>query len=336
VILHAGVLALLLGTGSVLALLLAASGGAVGVLRHWDFSSSSERQLRLERRTYLISTILNYAVGFQAASAFLFVYTVDDLHSLLVGAMCATGSLNANPIGWWALGVKLALLLAGGAWIALNVVDQRAEDYPLVRLKYALLLYYTPLVAVDFALQLRYFLGIHPDVITSCCGSLFTQGSQGLASTLSALPVRPAMWGFYGSAAVLFAAGAWCLRRPSTLSRCAFSGASAWFLAAAGAAVVSFLSLYIYRMPTHHCPFDFLQGEYYFLGYPVYGSLLLGTLFGILPALFVPLRRVGSLGPEIDRLERKWVHLGLFWNALFVALVSYPVAFGSFRLLPYA
>jgi hypothetical protein len=335
VILHAGILALLLGTASVLVLLLAASGAAAGILRRWDFSSSSEGQLRLERRTYLISTILNYAVGFQVASTFLFVYTVDDLHRLLVGAMCATGALNANPVGWWVLGLKVALLFAGGAWIALNLVDQRAEDYPLVRLKYGLLLCLTPLVALDFALELAYFLGIHPDVITSCCGSLFTGDSQGLASTLSGLPVRPAMWGFYGSAAALFAAGAWCLRRPGVLARCVFSAASAWFLVAAGAAIVSFLSLYIYRMPTHHCPFDFLQREYYFFGYPVYGSLLLGTLFGILPALFLPLRRVPSLAAELERLERKWVRLGLFFNAVFLALVSYPVVFGPFRLLPY-
>jgi hypothetical protein len=38
----------------------------------------------------------------------------------------------------------------------------------------------------------------------------------------------------------------------------------------------------------------------------------------------------------VERLERTWVRLGLFWNAVFLALVSYPVAFGSFRLLPYA
>ncbi|MBE0617272.1 MAG: hypothetical protein IH608_05025, partial [Proteobacteria bacterium] len=192
-ILHAGILALLVGGGAVLAMLLVASWVAAGILRHWDFASSSELQLRLERRTYLVSTLLNYALGFQVASLFLFIYTVDDIHGLLVGAMCATGSLNANPAGWAALGLKVALLFAGGGWIALNVLDQRAEDYPLVRLKYCLLLLLTPLAALDLALQLGYFLGIHPDVITSCCGSLFSPEGPGLASTLASLPARPAM-----------------------------------------------------------------------------------------------------------------------------------------------
>ncbi len=334
-ILHAGILALLLGGAVVLAMLVAASWAALGILRRWDFASSSELQLRLERRTYLVSTLLNYALGFQVASLFLFVYTLDDLHGLLVGAMCATGSLNANPVGWAALGLKGFLLFAGSGWIALNVLDQRAEDYPLVRPKYRLLLALTPLVALDLGLQLSYFLGIHPDVITSCCGSLFSAEGAGLASALAALPARPAMGLFYGSAATVFLAGGLCLFRPGPAARYALAAASTGFLAASGAAIVSFVSVYIYRMPTHHCPFDVLQGQYGFIGYPLYASLAAGSLAGLLPGLLEPLRRVPSLAGELTRLQGTWVRWALGGDAVFVGLVSYPILFGDFRLQPY-
>jgi hypothetical protein len=51
----------------------------VRIIRHWDIDSGSEYQLDLERRTYLISTLMAYAMGFQLLSLFLFIYTADTL-----------------------------------------------------------------------------------------------------------------------------------------------------------------------------------------------------------------------------------------------------------------
>src|SRR3989339_878122 len=70
------------------------------LLRYWDIKSGSETQLRLERRTYLISTIIGYALVFQLFSFFLFIYTADALHPFFTGAMCAVGSLNVNQWGF--------------------------------------------------------------------------------------------------------------------------------------------------------------------------------------------------------------------------------------------
>src|SRR5512139_1214780 len=102
-ILHPGILALIVGSCIVLVMMLFASAQGIGILKGWDFRSSSEKQLDLERRTYLISSIIQYALGFEILSTLLFIYTVDDIHNLFVGAMCATGSLNATPVGWYAL-----------------------------------------------------------------------------------------------------------------------------------------------------------------------------------------------------------------------------------------
>ena len=42
----------------------------IRILRRWDLSSGSELQLGLERRTYLISTLLTYVFGFELLSLF--------------------------------------------------------------------------------------------------------------------------------------------------------------------------------------------------------------------------------------------------------------------------
>jgi len=54
------------------------------------------------------------------------------------------------------------------------------------------------------------------------------------------------------------------------------------------AAIVSFISLYIYELPSHHCPFDIFQKHYHFIGYPIYISLFYGVFFGIRRASFSP------------------------------------------------
>lgn len=332
-ILHPGILALICGSGVALLLLLYATGLGVKILRRWDFSSSSEGQLALERKTTLVSTLVICALGFEIFSIFLFIFTLDEIHTLFVGAMCATGSLNANPLGWYALYAKIFIFFAGALWLTLNHLDTRAEDFPLVKRKFACLLLLTPLVGVELYLQVAYFLGLHPEVITSCCGSLFSQAGSGIAAELSALPAKPVMAAFYGSGLLYLGSALPCLKRESRLFRHLFSLLAALFFFVSGAAVISFISLYIYELPTHHCPFDMLQKNYGFVGYPLYLGLFGGTLFGILPGIFQPLKKLTTLSPEIRRLERKWVILSVFFTLCFLLLASWPILFSQFRLV---
>lgn len=324
-ILHPGILALVLGASFVfLMTLFSAAIGGIIVLR-WDFNSSSSYQLSLERRTYLISTIMNYVLGFQAVSLFLFLYVVDDLYKLFVGAMCATGSLNANPIGWYALISKIAAFFCAGFWLALNSIDQRAEDYPLVRLKYILLLCITPLMGLDLFLQVAYFLGLDPDIITSCCGSLFSESGSGAASSIASFPVHTSMILFYTVAGLFFASGGGCLYSKKGWLRYAFSAVAAVLFFCSLVAIISFASIYIYELPTHHCPFDIIQKEYSFIGYPLYLSLFGTMFFAILPGGFQPLKKNTSLKSIITISEKKWICHAMGWGGIFILLVSYSV-----------
>ncbi len=334
-ILHPGILSLLLGSGIVSLMLLYAGALGVKIVARWDFSSSSAEQLALERKTYLVSTLVQYALGFEIVSAFLFIYTVDEIHPLFVGAMCATGSLNAHPAGWYALGAKIIVFFAAAIWLALNHLDGKAEDYPLVRRKFILLLFLLPLVGLELGLQIRYFSGLQPEIITSCCGSLFSGGHAGLAADLSALPVRPTMLVFYAVAGMFLGEGLLCRWWKAPAGRYLLSCLAALFFPISLAAIVSFISLYLYAHPLHHCPFDFLQGSYNYIGYPLYFSLFGGVLFGLLPGLLQPLKKIPSLAAEIGRLERVWIRLALLLTALFLLIVSWPIVFGQFRLVSY-
>ncbi|NNG47208.1 MAG: hypothetical protein HKM86_08885 [Deltaproteobacteria bacterium] len=331
-ILHPGILALIGGSAFLLLMTFFAVLHGVTIVRKWDFASSSAEQISLERKTYLISTIMNYVLGFQIAAAFLFVFTLDDIHRLFVGAMCATGSLNANPVGWYALCLKIVLFFLSGIWIALNHIDGKAEDYPLVRPKYVLLILLFPLFCLDLYLLVRYFLGLDPVVITSCCGSLFGDSGDRVASTMASLPVLPTMATFYGGILLYFVVAGLCLYSGRGILRYALSGVSVGLLFVSIASVISFISVYFYELPTHHCPFDILQAGYHFVGYPLYVGMFGGTFFGILPGCFQGLKKIGTLQEAICNLERTYVRLSMGFMILFVLVSSYPVVTGEFTL----
>lgn len=324
-ILHPGIIGLIFGAAICLMMLIYAALTGGLILKNWDFSSSSEFQLQLERKTYLVSTIVHWALLFQALSLILFVYTMEDIHGLFVGAMCATGSLNANPIGWFALLIKIVTLFLSSFWLALNSIDQKLENIPFVRLKYGFLFALIPLIITDFALVLAYFMGLEPAMITSCCGSLFGSSSMSAISTLSAFPVAEAMVSFYIAAAGYTLLNIFILRSRAGLFRVLTSVAGILFLFVGIGAVISFVSIYIYELPTHHCPFDLLQGNYNYIGYPIYFLLYLSVYYGVLPGLFCPLRNSPEVNILIGKEERRWVIRAVSSTLGLVFLVSYAV-----------
>lgn len=123
------------------------------MIRHWDITSGSERQLKLERRTYLVSTLLSLILATQLLALLLFVFNADSMAGMLVGAMCAVGSLNANVYGFPSLSAQIAAFFLAAVWLVIHHVDIQAPDYPLVRMKYALLLGMAPVLVAVFYLQ---------------------------------------------------------------------------------------------------------------------------------------------------------------------------------------
>ncbi len=334
-ILNPGVLSLIGGSIIVIMMVFYSSLLGLKILKNWDINSSSQGQLSLERKTYLISTIMNYVLGFEILSAFLFVYTVDDIHRIFVGAMCATGSLNANPVGWYVLYTKIIVFFLSSIWIALNYIDQQAEDYPLVRFKYKMVLLITPIIALDAYFQLKYFMGLEPDIITSCCGALFSEGSAGIASSLSSLPVKPMMFLFYIFIFIFLLNAFLSLGFQKSLLRYTLAILSVFFFIVSIASITSFISLYFYEIPTHHCPFDILQKGHHFIGYPIYVTLFSGVFFGMITGIFEPLKKIPSLNVLINKTQKRWTVLSILFIVTFAVITSWPIIFSSFTMEGY-
>jgi len=301
------IIALLLASALCVLALSASAPFALDVIRRWDIRSGSERQLQLERRTYLFSTLLTFVLALQLAAVLLFVFNAEKMSGMFVGAMCAVGTLNVNSFGFPALNAKIAVFFLAAMWLAINHVDSRARDYPLVRIKYALLLLLTPLLLASAWTELQYFLGLKTDVITSCCGSLFSEGRPTLAAEASSLPPLPAMWLFYGSlgAAIALAAVHGYGGGKQRWAAYGLAGASAAAFAATIAGILSFVSLYVYEHPNHHCPFCILKPEYDYQGYWLYLPLFGATAAGLAVGAIQPFARIAGLRDIVPGFSRR-------------------------------
>lgn len=308
----------------VISALVLASGVAWRIMRYWDINSGSALQIRLERQTYLISTLLGFAMGAELLSLLLFVQTAEHISSQFVGAMCATGVLNINRFGFPTLLLKLALCFLAVLWLALHWVDSKGYDYPLVRVKYGLLLLFiAPLALAEGMIQSAFFLGLNPEVITSCCGSMFSSESQGVAAQLAGWSVRPALILFYGTGLLLLLIGLG-LRRSLQLAWL-FAATSVLGFVIAIAAIISFISLYVYESPQHHCPFCLLKAGYDYVGYALYLPLFIAASAGLSAGVLAHFRAIPSLHMVIPDSVQRLRAIALLGFALFYAVATWLI-----------
>ena len=306
----------LTGTGMVLL----ASGFALQVVRSWDITSGHEQQLRLERRTYLISTLLTFCFGAELAALLLFIMTAESLSGQFVGAMCATGVLNVNIFGWPVLFAKILIFFAGTTWLVINQLDNQVPDYPLIRFKYGFLLAMVPLFILETLLLFLYFLGLDPDIITSCCGSLFTAEAQGVAAEVSAISPRLALELFAACGALILATGLYQQKSGRGGMLFALLAVVGFFVSLM--AIISAISLYIYELPHHHCPFCILKAEYGYIGYLLYIPLFTATAAALGSGAMLPASRLPSLRHIAPRRVGVLIRFSLVMFLFFYALVA--------------
>ena len=327
---HPAVISLYVSSALIGFMVLYACFFGVQILRRWDIQSGSETQLLLERKTYLVSTLLTYAFGFQLLSLFLYIFTVDHLHTFFVGAMCAAGSLFVNSYGYPALGLKVINFLLAGIWLILNYADNRGYDYPLLRKKYGFLLFLAPLILAEVVFQTSYFIGLKPNIITSCCGSLFSTDQSGFGSELAVLPSIPMKIAFYLCTILTMASGVFYYWKGR--GAYFFSSLSGITFLVTVASIISFISVYFYELPTHHCPFCILQREYGYVGYVLYLTLLGGTIMGAGVGMLNPFRRMKSLYEVVPSIQRRLALSSVILFLMFTMVVTSRIVFSDFIL----
>lgn len=327
------IIALLMAAGLAVLMLAVATPFAIQVIRRWDMASGSETQLALERRTYLFSTLVSFVLVAQLGALLLFVFNADRLSVMFVGAMCAVGTLNVNEWGFPSLIAQMTVFFLAAMWLAINHVDTQARDYPLVRIKYGLLIVLLPFLIATFWLQFQYFSSLKANVITSCCGSMFSTESNTISADLSGMEPKLALWLFYAGMALVTGVALWHRRRGGRSSGLLLALASSGAFVAALTGVLSFISLYIYEHPHHHCPFCILKPEYDYQGYGLYVPLFAATAAGLGAGAIQPFARVASLARVVPRVSARLATLTAAGFVIFTVVATWFVLHSKLILI---
>jgi hypothetical protein len=308
-----------LSVTSLLALFLILRSAYTGirVVRFWDQSADTPLQIRLESEIWLSSTLMEYGLFLQIFSLLLLVIAADSFASLLPGAMCATGSFLANSYGMKSLVLKLVSVFFYGFWLLLHRLDIKSPRYPLVRLKNVFLLLLCPLLITDITLQTLYLQGLHPDIITSCCGVVFTKPDVGILGLSQSMASFSSVVAFYCGCLFLFLL-AW---KTFPFSRVLLATGSALLFPAGLWIVTTFVSPYVYAMPHHRCPFCLLHVEYSFVGYPLFLFLYLASFSGMGIVLLALFRKYADLETTIAK-QQKILRMVLSWSLVFFLVLS--------------
>ncbi|WP_456404499.1 hypothetical protein [Hydrogenimonas sp.] len=284
-----------------------ALAASVQIAWKWDRDATTPLQYRLEKRAYLVATIIAFIFALKLPLFLFFVHTLDELADILPGAMCAAGVTDATPYGMPLFLVKLANLYLFGLWLVLHRIDTSRVDTPYTKLKFRLYPLLFALLGIETLLEVLHFGHIDPHVIVSCCGTLYSATRGSTLSPFMTMPPAAVAALFYGAYAAV--ALAWLTRRP--LAMALFN---LLFIPVAVYSLIALFSTYVYEMPHHHCPFCLLQRDYGYVGYLLYGTLFGGTFLGI--AAWVADRLAYPPG-------RVWMQWSMLLDTLYVVVVSY-------------
>ncbi len=323
-------IALLVSMAATLFLVGVASITGIRILLHWDAGSDSEQQIALEGQTWLAAALVENGLAVQIISLVLLVVAAGEFSTMIAGAMCATGSFLANEYGPKSLYVKIAGIFLYGFWIVLHRLDLRSEFYPLVRVKFSYLLILMPFLLLDCYLLFNYLSKLEPDIITSCCGVIFSDRMLKTNFLLFSTSSEALVIIFYVLAVVLLLGGLMLLRTQRTPEELrtplylSYGFVFLVFFIHALITITLFFSSYIYAMPNHKCPFDILHGEYGYIGFPIYLTLFSAAFLAISGCFASFFGSWSGLLSAVTTYRKISIKTALWLLVVFLILVTYP------------
>jgi hypothetical protein len=327
------ILALLLCSTVACGLTVAAAGIGFGAVLGWNHEASGRLQLLRERRWFLVETSLRLILGLQLFSLLVFIAAADHLKALFTGAMCAVGTLNASPFGMPALAVKTAAFILCGLWLVTDRASRAAATTGLVRFKTAFLVFLACVLVADAALQIRYFADLDPEIITSCCATVFDQDAGGVAAGIAAMSVSTSKAAFFVGLVVTVAAALWAIRRHRLTI--VYSILAVAFSLVTAVAVVTWIAPSFYELPTHHCPLCLLAGDYGYVGYPLYLLMATAVIAGAGSGLLHVLRSIDLSRCILIGEERRLCAISAASFVAVAVIAVWPLVTSPFRLEGY-
>jgi len=277
------------------------------IYRNWDINSTSKKQYKLERQCYLTSVIIKYIFIVKLPIFLFFIFTLDKLSDIVTGAMCAAGIVDATIYGSYLLVLKIINLYLFGFWLIMHNKDIKDENLPYTKQKFGLFLIIFVLFIFEIVVEILTFNNFDISQLVSCCGTLYSSNNSSYISTLFQINSSIIISIFYINFLVMVV---FYLLKQKEL----FTLANIFYLLTSIISLIIFFGTYIYELPTHHCPFCFLQKEYYHVGYLIYILLFIGTFNGIVSGFM--------------KDNKRNMNNSLLFNFLYLILVSaYPIIF---------
>lgn len=284
---------------------------SVRIFLKWDLNSTSQMQYVLEKQSFLTATIIKYIFAIKVPLFLFFIFTLDKISNVLTGAMCGAGVVDATQYGTYLLILKIINLYLFAYWLVLHSVDMKNENQPYTKRKFGLFIVAFFLFMAEVILEGIMFGAIDVSKMVSCCGSLYSSSATSYVANIFRIDTTLLLSLFYGN--FIFILLFYFLK-----NRYLFAMSNLAFIITGIITLIAFFGIYIYQLPTHHCPFCFLQKDYYYVGYLIYFLLFVGTFSGIVTGFI----------PASQRERLKSYKISLLFNFLYVTLLSlYPLFF---------
>ena len=100
-------------------------------------------------------------------------------------------------------------------------------------------------------------------------------------------------------------------------------------------ALISFISIYFYELPTHHCPFCILHQEYGYVGYLLYLTLLVGAISGMGTGIIHPFCRISSLRNIIPSVQQQLALISIIATGAFFLIAGYGMLSSNLSMTAY-
>lgn len=249
------------------------------VVTHFDVARASEGQLALERQVELAATFVRFATTVQVGCLALTVLAANRLSHVVRGAMCAYGVFQANEWGFRALLLTGLVAVGAGILSQLYAFDRRVRGLELVRPLAVATLVLAPFAVLDFVGTSVFLMRLDLSVVASCC-SVQLDPVSSAANTYASGPRQLVAIGAPVAIALSVVVGLLAARRPRASSVACAGALSLMALPLAIGAAVLEVAPHAFEIPQHVCPFCLLRGDALYLGYPLFGALLLAIIWG--------------------------------------------------------
>ena len=281
------------------------------IVLQWSVNATTSCQYKLEKESYLASSIIKYIFYIKVPLLLFFIYLLDKLSFSISGAMCGTGVINADSFGIALLFLKVLNIYLFAYWIVLNAQDMKYESQPYIKTKFSLFLLLYFLLIVEIAFETHFFFSLDIKSVVDCCGVLFSSTNGTYLSLILHQESSLLLTLFYGNYLFLMFSKVMKQKYLFSLYNILYSIISLITL-------IAFFGTYIYESPTHHCPFCMLQPEYHYIGYLLYLFLFLGTFNGVV---------LGVVKLNKEEENEKY-NTSLFFNTLYLLVVTlYPLSY---------